>query len=114
MDHSARLAVRHGDDFDVPTAATALAIALLALNVLDLVITRVAIEHLGAIELNPVMAPTIGTVWATALKVLIPLVVVALASRVRYVAAVHVLRGVVALYLAITIFTLGQVTLALA
>ena len=114
MDHSARLAVGHGDHIDVPTAATALAIALLALNVLDLVVTQVAIDHLGAIELNPVMAPAIGTVWATALKVIIPLAVVALASRSRHIRAVHVLRGAVALYLAITVFTLGQVTLAFA
>lgn len=91
------------------SSAVALAIALLALNVLDLVLTDFGIRTLGAREVNPLMAPLIDTWWAVVLKVGIPLAVVAMATQVRSARTVLLLRVVVALYVTLAIATLAQI-----
>lgn len=89
--------------------ATALGVALLALSTLDIVVTNIGIETFGGVELNPILAPLIGTPWAVVLKIGIPAVVVVLATRVATWRAVGYLRILVSLYLVVTIFGLGQV-----
>jgi hypothetical protein len=91
------------------SSAVALAVALLALSVLDLVLTDFGIRALGAREINPLMAPLIGTSWAPIVKIAIPLVVVVTTTQVRTQRAVRMLRIVVGLYLALTIVTLAQI-----
>ena len=107
------LAPRTADDRsktdEIRTAATALAIALVGLNLLDIIVTELAIDRFGAIEVNPLMAPIVGTPAASALKVIIPLVVLALATRARTWRAVTTLRIVVAIYLVIAIIGVGQI-----
>lgn len=88
-------------------AAVALSVALAVLSILDLVSTEVSMAH-GAVELNPLMAPLLGTPWAVAVKAGLPLVVVALAMRVRSTAIVPYLRVAVAAYLAVVLFTTTQ------
>ncbi|MGI9641685.1 MAG: DUF5658 family protein [Acidimicrobiia bacterium] len=99
---------------DVRVTATALAIALLALNVLDVVVTEFSVTHLGAVEINPLMAPLIGTPWAFVLKVALPLIVITLATRLRSWRLVKFLRGMVALYIVIVLFNISQVAYTLA
>lgn len=99
---------------DVRVTATALAIALLALNVLDVVVTEFSVDHLGAVEINPLMAPLIGTPWAFAIKVALPLIVITLATRLRSWRFVKFLRGMVALYIVIVLFNISQVAYILA
>jgi hypothetical protein len=104
-------------DRDLPSfrrGAFALALALVALNILDYTITNFTIEKLGAVELNPLFAPLIGTPWALAVKIGLPLIVVLLASAIRSTKALTFLRTVVAIYLAVAIFGLGQVALIVA
>lgn len=99
---------------DTRRTAVALAVALLALNILDVVTTTLVVERFGAVEVNPVMAPLIGTPWAALLKVGISLGVVGLATQIRTRVAVNGLRVAVALYLCVTISLLGQIAYALA
>ncbi len=104
-------------DGDLPSfrrGAAALALALVALNILDYTVTNFNIEYLGAVELNPLFAPLIGTPWALVVKIGLPLMVVLLASAIRSTKALTVLRAVVAIYLAVAIFGLGQVALIVA
>jgi hypothetical protein len=101
-------------DRDLPSfrrGAAALALALVALNILDYTVTNFNIEKLGAVELNPLFAPLIGTPWALVVKIGLPLGVVLLASAIRSTKALTLLRTVVAIYLAVAIFGLGQVAL---
>ena len=101
-------------DRDLPAfrrGAFALALALVALNILDYTVTNFNIENLGAVELNPLFAPLIGTPWALVVKIGLPLTVVLLASAIRSTKALMLLRTVVAIYLAVAIFGLGQVAL---
>jgi hypothetical protein len=102
------------DLIDLRRTAVALAVALLALNILDVVATTLIVERLGAVEVNPVMARLIGTPWAATLKIAIPIGVIALAGRVQTRFAVNSLRVAVALYLCVTILLIGQVAYALA
>lgn len=99
---------------DLRVTATALAIALLALNVLDVVVTEFSVEHLGAIEINPLMAPLIGTPWAFAIKIALPLIVIVLATRLRSWHLVKFLRLMVMLYLVVVLINIGQVAYTLA
>jgi hypothetical protein len=95
-------------------SAVALAIALLALNVLDLVLTDFGISSLGAREINPLMAPLIGTPWAMVVKFGIPLAVLAMATQARTERTVLLLRIVVGLYIVLIIVTLSQIVLYVA
>lgn len=98
---------------DLRVTATALAIALLALNVLDVVVTEFSVQYLGAVEINPLMAPLIGTPWAFAIKVALPLVVITLATRLRSWRFVKFLRGMVLFYLVVVLINIGQVAYVL-
>jgi hypothetical protein len=91
------------------SSAVALAFALLALNVLDLVLTDFGIRVLGAREINPLMAPLIGTSWAVVVKIAFPVSVLVMATQVRTERTVRMLRIVVGVYLALTIVTLAQI-----
>ena len=106
---SGRVAAR--DLLELRRAATALGVALLALSTLDIVVTNVGIETFGGVELNPILAPLIGTPWAVLLKIGLPAVAIALATRVATWRAVGYLRILVALYLVVTIYGLGQVAI---
>lgn len=97
---------------DVGYAAVALAVALFALSALDLVSTEVSLAH-GAVELNPLMAPLLGTPWAVVVKIGIPAVVVALALRVRSSTVIPALRIAVATYLGVVLFTTAQLVIVL-
>lgn len=89
--------------------AVALALTLLTLNVLDIAATNILVEGFGAVEINPLMAPLIGTPWAVALKVGIPMVAIAMATRVVSRRSVTLLSIVVALYVLVAALGLGQV-----
>jgi hypothetical protein len=97
----------------VRLATLALGFALLTLNLLDLLLTDLSISRFGGSEINPVMAPIVGTHLATAAKIGIPLVVMALATRVRSWRTVIFLRIAVAVYLLVAVLTLAQVALVL-
>ena len=99
---------------DLRQAAVALAVALLALNVLDLMVTNLNVGTFGAVEINPLMAPLIGTPWAPIVKIGIPLGIIALAPWGRSVRMLGLLRAVVAIYLVIVIVGVGQLAYALA
>jgi hypothetical protein len=94
--------------------AAALALALVALNILDYTVTNFNIQNLGAVELNPLFAPLIGTPWALGVKIALPLAVVIMATAVRSAKVLTLLRTVIAIYLVVAIFGLGQVALFLA
>ncbi len=94
---------------DIRKAAAALAFALLALNVLDLTVTNFNIHTLGAVELNPLMAPLIGTPWAVVAKIGLPVGIVIMAPWGRSNRMLGALRVVVAIYLVIAIIGVGQV-----
>lgn len=98
---------------DLRVTATALAIALLALNVLDVVVTNFSVDHLGAVEVNPLMAPLIGTPWAFAVKIALPLIVITLATRLRSWRMVKLLRALVMLYMVVVMFNIAQVAYVL-
>ena len=91
----------------------ALAFALLALNVLDLVVTNFNVNRLGAIEINPLVAPLIGTPWVVVVKIGIPLGILALSPWGRSTRILGMLRVVVAIYLTIAIIGVGQLAFAL-
>ena len=89
--------------------AVALGVALLALNVLDLFVTNLIIGRFGGIEVNPLMAPLIGTPSAMLVKVGICVVVIVLATRITSARMVIGLRVVVAVYVVVTTVNVGQV-----
>lgn len=95
-------------------AAVALALALAALSTLDLVVTEIGVSRFGAVELNPLMAPLLGTMWAPLLKVGLPTVIVLFASRIRTRFVFRALRTLVAAYLVVAVFTTGQLLLVVA
>lgn len=95
-------------------AAVALAVAILALNVLDLTVTNFNVNRLGAVEINPIMAPLIGTPWAAVVKIGIPILILAMAPLVGSVRMLGLLRTVVAIYMVIAIIGVGQIAVALA
>jgi len=92
----------------------ALAFALAALNLLDLVITRLTISSFGAVEVNPLVAPVITTQWAFALKIGLPIAILIMATQVRRDRVVRALRIAVAIYLVVVIIGLSQIAYALA
>ncbi len=92
--------------------AVSLAVALLALNILDIATTTLVVERFGAVEVNPLMAPLIGTPAALLLKLGIPMGIVVLAARVRTRFAVNGLRVAVALYVCVAISLIGQIAFA--
>jgi hypothetical protein len=93
---------------DLRRVAVVLALFLLALNVLDTVATNVLVGNFGAVEINPLMAPLVGTGWMIALKVGLPLVVIALCTRVRSRRPVILLSILVAFYVLVAALGLGQ------
>lgn len=88
--------------------AVVLALALLVLNVLDTVATNILVGDFGAVELNPLMAPLVGTGWMVLLKVGLPIVVIALASRVKTRRSVTLLSTLVVFYVLVAALGLGQ------
>ena len=86
----------------------ALGFALLVLNVLDLVITRLNIQKLGGVEANALIAPIIATPPGTILKIGIPLWIIFLAVWVESARAVTFLRVAVAVYVVVVIIGVGQ------
>ena len=108
-----RTRVVGGDSPEIRKAAAALALALLILNILDVTVTNFNIKNLGAVELNPLMAPMIGTPWAVVFKVGIPITIIAMATWGRSFRLLGVLRAVVGIYLVVVIIGLGQVAYSL-
>ena len=101
-------------DWQVPAiriTAVALAVALLALNVLDLITTNVIIDVFGGFEANPLMAPLIGTPSAALLKIGICIAVIALATRITTPRMVNPLRLAVLVYIVVTTVNVGQIAL---
>lgn len=99
------------DDHELPElrrVAVVLALALLALNVLDTVATNILVLDFGAIELNPIVAPMVGTPLMVALKVGLPLLVIALATRVRSRSSIVMLSVLVTFYVFVAALGLGQ------
>jgi len=94
-------------------AVLALGFALLALNLLDLLLTDLSISAFGGTEVNPLMAPIVGTPWAAAAKLGIPILVMALAIKVRSWRTVAFLRIAVAIYVLVAVVTLAQIAIAL-
>lgn len=97
----------------VRLATFALGFALLTLNILDLAMTDLSISKFGGSEINPVMAPIVGTHWATVAKIGIPLVVMVLATRVRSWRTVIFLRVAVGVYLLVAVLTLAQIAIVI-
>lgn len=89
-------------------SAFALALALVALSTLDLVVTEMGVRHLGAVELNPLVAPMLGTPWALLAKIGLPALILVLATRIRTRFVFGMLRALVAIYLAVAIINMGQ------
>jgi hypothetical protein len=108
-----RTRVVNGDSPEIRKAAVALALALLLLNILDVTVTNFNIKNLGAVEVNPLMAPMIGTPWAAVFKVGIPITIIAMATWGRSFRLLGVLRVVVGVYLVVVIIGLGQIVYAL-
>jgi Domain of unknown function (DUF5658) len=95
-------------------SAVALAVALVPLSILDLLITEFGVRHFGAVELNPIMEPLVGTGWAPLVKIGLPVFILLLAPKVRSGFVVAALRGMVALYLVVAVVNMGQLLWALA
>jgi hypothetical protein len=99
------------DDRKLPglrRVAVVLALALLVLNVLDTVATNILVGNFGAVELNPLMAPLVGTGWMVLLKVGLPIVVIVLAARVSSRRTVVMLSTLVVFYVFVAALGLGQ------
>jgi len=99
------------DDHRLPRlrrVAVVLALALLVLNVLDTIATNILVGNFGAVELNPLMAPLVGTGWMVLLKVGLPIVVIVLAARVNTRRTVVMLSTLVVFYVFVAAFGLGQ------
>ena len=99
------------EDHKIPAirrVAVALALVLLVLNVLDTVTTNILVLEFGAIEINPIVAPMVGTPLMVALKVGLPLVVIALATRVRSKSSIVMLSVLVTVYTFVAALGLGQ------
>lgn len=105
--------VREDNSWELRRSALSLALALLALNILDLAVTSVNIKHFGATELNAMVAPLLGTPWAATLKIGIPVLTITLAARVTSSWIVTALRVAVVIYLVVVIFGVGQLAYAL-
>lgn len=105
--------VSDGGLSELRRAAIALSVALLALNALDLTVTMFNIENLGAVELNRLVAPLLGTPWALVLKLGIPLGIIALATKVTSLWTVNLLRVAVSIYLVVVMIGVGQLAFAL-
>jgi len=99
------------DDSKIPglrRVAVVLALTLLVLNVLDTVVTNILVGDFGAAELNPLMAPLVGTSWMVLLKVGLPIVVIVLAARVSTRRSVVLLSTLVVYYVFVAALGLGQ------
>lgn len=105
--------VANGDSPEIHKATTSLALALLLLNILDVTVTNFNIENLAAVEVNPLMAPMIGTPWAVIAKIGIPIAIVVMAIWGRTSRLLGPLRFVVAIYLVVVIIGVGQIAYAL-
>ena len=74
-----------------------LAMLLVILNGTDWAITKHAVEHWGARELNPLMAPLIGSGVDVVLKLLLPLVVLLCMVLIEVPTRIRWLLGAVTL-----------------
>jgi len=93
---------------------TVLAVVLLGLSAIDLAITELAIRRLGAVELNPLMEPLIGTPWAVVVKLGIPALVVVTVHRARSRLVAVALAGTVAFYGTVSVVNVTQVLVEVA
>ena len=112
MVHGQRTPVMRVIDWELPVmrrTAVALGAALLALNILDILVTDLIVVQLGGFEANPLIAPMIGTQSAMLVKVAICVGVIALATRITRLRMVTYLRLAVFLYLVVTTVNIGQV-----
>ncbi len=112
MEQLAPIARGSGDHSEVRTTAIALAFALVTLNVLDLMVTQLSVAHFGASEINPIVAPLLGTPWAVVLKVGLPAAILALTPLVRRRRSLVYLRLVVGIYMVVAIVNVGQIAYA--
>lgn len=99
-------------DWELPVmrrTAVALGSALLALNVLDVLVTDLIIERFGGFEANPLVAPLIGTPAAMLVKMSICVGVIALATRITKPRMILYLRFAVVVYLIVTTVNVAQV-----
>jgi hypothetical protein len=97
---------------ELRAGAVALAITLFTLNVIDIFITDFNITRFGATEVNALFAPLLDTPWALALKIGVPIVIVALATGVRSLRALTALQVAVAIYMAVVIIGVGEAVIA--
>jgi hypothetical protein len=97
---------------ELRAGATALAITLFTLNLIDIFITIFNIMRFGATEANSLFAPFIGTPMALILKLGIPLWIIALSLRVRSRRVLTALQIAVAIYMAVVIIGVGQAVIA--
>lgn len=88
-------------------------VLLLVMSAVDLVTTEVALR-LGAVELNPVMAPVVGTRWAVLVKLGLPAAVVLAAPRVRSLLVARALKLALIIYIAVVVFNVTQLIAVMA
>ncbi len=115
MVHGQRTPVMRVIDWELPVmrrTAVALGVALLALNVLDILVTNLIIGGFGGFEANPLVAPLIGTPSAMLVKVGICVAVIALGTRITSSRMVTYLRLAVMVYLIVNVVNVGQVAYA--
>ncbi len=96
---------------DIGRFAVALAVALYALSAFDLAITEIATVHLGAVEVNPLMEPLLGTPWAMVLKLGIPAAVVFAARKVQTRVVALALGAAVVGYAGVALFSIAQIVI---
>lgn len=92
----------------VGRVAVTLSILLLVLSAVDLVVTEIGIRHFGGVELNPLLAPLIGTPWALVVKLGLPATILLLAPKARAPFIARALKLAVVFYVAITVFNVTQ------
>jgi hypothetical protein len=97
---------------ELRAGATALAITLFTLNLIDIFITDFNITRFAATEASALFAPLLDTPWALALKVGIPIAIIVLATGVRSLRALTALQMAVAIYMAVVIIGVGQAVIA--
>lgn len=86
------------------------AVLLVALSVADITLTRLMLSTYGGEEINPLLAPVIGTWWLFGIKTVGVAIVAALCVRFIKTAWIErVLFGVVGIYIVVVTFNLSQI-----
>ena len=86
---------------------TAFAIMLLVLSAVDLLTTEMSLR-LGAVELNPLVSPIVGTPWMVLVKLGIPAAVVLAAPIAKTIVVARALKLAVIVYIAVAVFNVTQ------